>query len=185
MSEDVLVKNSSPTLAGLKTGSLFNLAFQSEEEREACLRGWNQVLSGKGLRACPVRIRENRALIYVYRPSQLARDLRDPAAAQILRERGYCPTQPDRCLARLMERLKEGNDASAFPHEIGLFLGYPPEDVSGFIQNATGQKFTGMWKVYGDVQRARRLFASYKKCTEVYCRQFFSGVSLERLAVAG
>jgi hypothetical protein len=106
----------------------------------------------------------------------------NPEAAKILQERGYCPMMPEQCLARLMERLK---DADEFPHEIGLFLGYPPEDVEGFIQEPNGQKYTGIWKVYGDVRSARRIFESYKKCTEVYCRQFFSGVSLEKLAVAG
>ena len=182
MSEDVLVRNSSPTLAGLKTGSLFNLAFQNDTERECCLQEWNEILGKKGLRACPVRIRENRALIYVFRPARLARDLQNPEAAKILQERGYCPMMPEQCLARLMERLK---NADEFPHEIGLFLGYPPEDVEGFIQEPNGQKYTGIWKVYGDVRSARRIFESYKKCTEVYCRQFFSGVSLEKLAVAG
>ena len=36
-----------------------------------------------------------------------------------------------------------------FPHEIGLLLGYPPEDVSGFIENG-GKNFlcSGYWKVY-------------------------------------
>ena len=174
MSEDVLVKNSSPTLAGLKTGSLFNLSFRSEEERIACLQSWNRVLSEKGLKACPVRLRENRALIYVFRPSRLEKDLQDPAAARILLERGYCPMLPDQCLSHLIERLK---DTSEFPHEIGLFLGSDAD--------ANGQKYTGIWKVYGDVPQARKLFARYKKCTEVYCRQFLSGVSLEKLAVAG
>ena len=51
---------------------------------------------------------------------------------------------PEQCLARLIERLK---DADEFPHEIGLFLGYPPEDVEGFIQEPNGQKYTGIWKV--------------------------------------
>ncbi len=38
-----------------------------------------------------------------------------------------------------------------FPHEIGLFLGYPPEDVCGYIRNkGKCQKCTGHWQVYGD-----------------------------------
>ena len=41
----------------------------------------------------------------------------------------------------------EGN--GDFPHEIGLLLGYPPEDVIGFIENR-GQNplYIGYWKVY-------------------------------------
>ena len=72
-----------------------------------------------------------------------------------------------------------------FPHEIGLFLGYPPEDVLGFIDNkAGGCKCVGCWKVYGDVDEAQKTFAEYKKCTELYCAMFAKGRSIERLAVA-
>ena len=37
----------------------------------------------------------------------------------------------------------------SFPHEIGLFLGYPAEDVAGFISHK-GHDFcySGYWKVY-------------------------------------
>lgn len=72
-----------------------------------------------------------------------------------------------------------------FPHEIGLFLGYPPEDVCGFIENrAGGYKCVGEWKVYGDADKAKEIFAKYRKCTEVYCAQFAQGKSIERLTVA-
>lgn len=53
--------------------------------------------------------------------------------------------------------------APDFPHEIGLFLGYPAEDVKGFIENkAACSKCSGCWKVYGDEQAARILFKNIK-----------------------
>ena len=72
-----------------------------------------------------------------------------------------------------------------FPHEVGLFLSYPPEDVKGFIENrAANAKCTGVWKVYGDERQARQTFAKYKKCTQVYCERWQSGSGLDKLAVA-
>ena len=72
-----------------------------------------------------------------------------------------------------------------FPHEVGLFLSYPPEDVKGFIENrAANAKCTGVWKVYGDEWQARQTFAKYKKCTQVYCERWQSGSGLDKLAVA-
>ncbi len=60
-----------------------------------------------------------------------------------------------------MCRKRERED---FPHEIGLFLSYPPEDVAGFIANhASLGKCTGTRKVYGDVQTAKITFARYEK----------------------
>lgn len=84
---------------------------------------------------------------------------------------------------RLSQRLRQSEE---FPHEIGLFLGYPPEDVRGFIEHhADGSKCTGCWKVYGDETAARRKFDQYKKCTRVYCDQWKKGKNIERLTVAG
>ena len=80
----------------------------------------------------------------------------------------------------------KGGESGDFPHEVGLFLSYPPEDVKGFIENrAANAKCTGVWKVYGDERQARQTFAKYKKCTDIYCRSWRAGSSLERLAVAG
>lgn len=75
--------------------------------------------------------------------------------------------------------------SAEFPHEVGLFLSYPPEDVKGFIENrAANAKCTGVWKVYGDERQAQQTFDRYKKCTQTYCERWRSGVKLDRLAVA-
>ena len=79
----------------------------------------------------------------------------------------------------------KGDESGEFPHEVGLFLGYPPEDVKGFIDHrANGFKCAGLWKVYGDEKKARSLFEKYRKCTEIYCALWQSGLKLEQLAVA-
>ena len=142
----------------------------------------NRTLGKKGLCFLLLQHRDGRALIYVYRPARLVSDLKNESASVLLKERGYPTAAPARCIAELIRRL-EGSDE--FPHEIGLFLGYPPEDVSGFIENkALGCKCIGCWKVYGDLDEAKRSFARFKKCTEVYCAQWSKGKSIERLTVA-
>ena len=82
-------------------------------------------------------------------------------------------------LARRIERQK------TFPHEIGLFLGYSPGDVAGFIEHR-GQRFalSGYWKVYGDEAEARALFARYAACTEEFCGRLEAGQRFEDLVVA-
>lgn len=183
MSEELLVKHCSPTLAGMKTGNLFTCSFPNEDGMKACVRCWNRTLIKKGLRVLPLRFKNGRALIYVYRPAKLKVDLQHNIAEQILQERGYCTETTERCVVHLVKRLCEYEE---FPHEIGLFLGYPPEDVHGFIENrADGFKCIGCWKVYGDAAAAEKTFAKYKKCTDVYCDRFAKGRSLERLTVAG
>lgn len=183
MSEDLLVRHCSPTLAGMKTGNLFACSFPDENEMKECIRCWNRMLTKKGLRVLPLRFQNSRALIYVYRPARLTRDLQHGVAEQLLQERGYCTETSERCVVHLIKRLCEYEE---FPHEIGLFLGYPPEDVCGFIENrAEDCKCVGCWKVYGDADAAQKTFAKYKKCTDVYCAQYAKGRSIERLTVAG
>ena len=183
MSDKMLIRNCSPTLAGMKTGNLFSCPFESAEHMRKSLRRFNQRLGGKGIRLLPVRYRDRRALIYVYRPTHLARDLFDSATRDILHARGYRCDDPTGCVVQLIRRLRDCED---FPHEIGLFLGYPPEDVHGFIElGADACKFSGCWRVYGDETNARRLFAKYKKCTEVYSRRLDEGNTVEHLTVAG
>ncbi len=182
MPDEVLIKTCSPTLAGLKTGSIFNLRFATVAEVFDTVRRWNRLLCSKGLRFLPLRYTNQTALIYVYRPSALKNDLSRLSACRLLIERGYCTESCDMCVSRLFKRLREERE---FPHEIGLFLGYPPEDVRGFIENnAGGYKVIGCWKVYGDEEAAEKYFNKCKKCTDVYCKQYADGKPIEKLAVS-
>ena len=183
MSEELIIQHCSPTLAGMKTGSMFCCSYTSEESLRFDIRHMNKRLSSKGLRFIPLRTKDGRALIYVYRPSSLKRDLSDERAAGLLRSLGYPLHSPSGCVSCLKSRIAE---KTCFPHEVGMFLGYPPEDVIGFIENkASGHKFSGFWKVYGDTRKAKKTFARYKKCTGVYNAHSAQGTPIERLTVAG
>ena len=182
MSEEIFIRHCSPTLAGIKTANLFSCRFVDENEMRGSIRSLNGILVKKGVRVLPLRYRDGCALIYAYRPSKLMQDLQRADAGSLLKECGYVSEVPERCIVHLMRRLADGRE---FPHEIGLFLGYPPEDVCGFIENkAGGYKCAGEWKVYGDEEQARKTFAKYRKCTSVYCALFAQGRSMERLTVA-
>ena len=112
----------------------------------------------------------------------MQRDLDSDAAAKLLAGAGYPCGSCGGCVAALVRRMRS---SAEFPHEVGLFLSYPPEDVKGFVENrAANAKCTGVWKVYGDERQARQTFAKYKKCTQVYCERWQSGSGLDKLAVA-
>ena len=181
MSEEMIVRHCSPTLAGLKTGSLFGYFFTDANEMRESIRSWNKILVNKGLRMIPLKFKDKRALIYIYRPLSLSKDLKNKTACKLLEERGYNLDKSEYCITHLMKRL---NLQDEFPHEIGLFLGYPPEDVNGFIENkADNFKLVGTWKVYGDVTNAKKTFERYKKCTDIYSQKISEGRSIEKLIV--
>ncbi len=181
MSVDDVIRHGAPTLAGLKTGNLFPCFFSSRQELTEQLQTINRVLVPRGLRLLPLRLEEKRVLLYLYRPDRLTRDLSRREAGRLLDRAGYRSGDPRACLRELCRRLRRRED---FPHEIGLFLGYPPEDVQGFIDHRGRDcKCVGCWKVYGNETVARRRFAAYKSCTGSYCSRRADGATLEDLTV--
>lgn len=142
---------------------------------------WNSRLRDKGVSITLLRYNGHRALVYMYRHSQLRRDLETAGAAELLAQCGYASAEPGYAIERLRERFCE---SAEFPHEIGLFLGYPLCDVLGYIKNrGQNSKLTGWWQVYGDEAEAARLFSRFRKCRDVYSRLWSEGRSVQQLTV--
>lgn len=200
MLEKYLISHCSPTLASLKSASLFSCKCTSEDDICGIIKTWNEKLKSRGVEISLLHRSERKALIYVYRKSALANALNNPEVRDYLSSCGYdacyccegCDASScsiENCLRHLRCRISEGreNGSTYFPHEIGLFLDYPLADVIGFIQNK-GRDFTcvGSWKVYGDISKAEKTFAGFKKCNDVYNRLWKSGRrSVLELTVAG
>ncbi|MBR6424600.1 MAG: DUF3793 family protein [Oscillospiraceae bacterium] len=181
MSERELIHQGAPTLAGLKTGSLFSCACDSWPLLLQEVRSWNRRLNHKGMMLLPLRKNGDRALLYLFRPQALAKDLAMPELAAFLRQAGYSDLRPSACLIELRSRLQT---AGTFPHEIGLFLSYPIEDVKGFITHrGQNYKCSGCWKVYGDTNAAKRRFRQFQMCTDAYLRRYDRGCPIEALVV--
>lgn len=179
--EKNLIEYASPTLASLKTANLFNHPVSSDVELENDLTALNSQLEEKGISLLVLSRCRNKALIYVYRKSHLQTDLNCPEIARFLRTYGYDHMETESALNRLKERFDQKEE---FPHEIGIFLGYPLGDVVGFIQNeGKNCKCAGCWKVYADECEATRLFARYRKCRSVYVSLWQKGRTVWQLTV--
>ena len=72
MSEEILIRQGAPTLAGIKTGSLFPCPCEDREDLLADIRRLNRLLVSKGLCLLPIRFLEGQALLYLYRPRRAA-----------------------------------------------------------------------------------------------------------------
>ena len=57
MSEELVIRHCSPTLAGLKTGSLFSCPCRGWEQLTPAIRSLNHKLVPRGLLALPLRLR--------------------------------------------------------------------------------------------------------------------------------
>lgn len=190
-----LIRECAPTLAGLKTANLFNYKFDTLANMHQELARINELLNVKGVYVKVLRKSMTRALLYVYRPVRLAKDLSNELAMKILKKEGYGDYlrrfSPKECnMLDICERAidyltRRINESACFPHEIGLFLGYPAVDVKGFIeQKGQNCKCCGFWKVYGDEESSKMKFEQYRKCIEVYKKVFLQGRSLCQLTVS-
>ena len=106
MSEDLIIKHCSPTLAGIKTANLFNCPYSSRLECECDVRRLNKMFCKKGIKVLPLKFSNGKALIYIFRPSKLAVDLSDKYACKLLESQGYHSHDAARCIRSFATVLK-------------------------------------------------------------------------------
>lgn len=181
--EKMLAFHGAPTLEGIKSGSLISFNKQRIKNCQEVLDKYKTCMECKGLYFFVLSETDNWLLLLIYRNNILKSIIQDGNIQAFLRFYGYKNWQDvEENLAYLKSRmaLQKG-----FPHEIGIFLGYPLEDVEGFIKNSGRHfKLCGHWKVYSDIERAEKLFASYAECSNRFCNYLMQGKSIEELVKA-
>jgi hypothetical protein len=112
-----------------------------------------------------IREQEDGLLVFLFDKALLERTvLDDPVVRRTLVGMGYPPRHS---LSVFLVHLRNRFECHKCPHEVGLFLGYPLDDVLGFIRHGgRGYKLCGVWKVYGNVERAKNRFRQYELCRE-------------------
>lgn len=169
-----------PSLAGIKSANLISCPQAAYPNLPHLLQEYQSAFQMQKVRLELLSTSHNCFLILVFRKQQLERQLQNQAVCCLLSQLGYpVEENTDAVLRHLKQRLSSSHE---FPHEIGLFLGYPPEDVLGFIQHhGKNYKLCGYWKVYANERQTAALFARYKQCTKEFCGQFAKGISMEQL----
>jgi hypothetical protein len=124
--------------------------------------------------------KDDRLTILLYHKESLESYMHQPKVKSFLRSVGYealsLPYILNEFTLRYEKYMKE---KEGFPHEMGLLLGYPIEDVVGFIQhNGEHSLYTGYWKVYKDKEEKLRLFESYENAKESLIQLLYRGLSM-------
>jgi hypothetical protein len=160
--EDVIIRHCSPVLLGCKPAALFTAGVNTLEPLSEFVP--------PGIGCLVIRKQEGGLLVFLFDETLLEKTvLDDPAVHAALVGMGY-PSRES--LSVFLVHLQNRFGYYTCPHEVGLFLGYPLDDVLGFIRHrGRGYKLCGAWKVYGDVERAKDQFRQYefcRKCMESY-----------------
>ena len=180
--ETVMIEQCAPVLASLKPAGLFRYETSDCADLARRVRSWNEQLGEKGLcvRVLKGCVQTHRYLVYVYRESKLRTVLAQPQVRDFLCKEGYTLPEQSDDYAPLLRQLSRRLCCEAdFPHEIGVFLGYPVEDVIGFMENK-GKNYVlcKYWKVYHHAERAKHTFESYDRCRAFLCNQLNQGYDL-------
>lgn len=156
--DSMLARYCAPVLAGVKCANMISVREEETDHLARLLAIYNHTLSRHGIRAEILCRYRTHTLVLVYRPDLLWSQLRNNDVRKFLTSLGYCRWEN---LDALLCQLKERCARHCIPHEIGLFLNYPLEDVICFMQGNTQCKLCGYWKVYSDVDFARKRFSQF------------------------
>lgn len=138
-----------PVILGVKPAGLLRLTdcrqTGGKQHDLFCLHQ-PEILAALQLRCRILRRNSENLVVFFFREGSLERVLSEPRNAEFLAGRGY------RRGAELAELEFRCRNESGFPHEIGVFLGYPLKDVRGYIENpdACLALPRGLWRVAGE-----------------------------------
>lgn len=176
--DSLLARHCAPVLAGVKCANMISVREEDTGHLTRLLAVYKKPLGRHGVRAEILCRYRTHTLVLVYRPGLLWNQLQEEGVRNFLTSLGYCRWEN---LDSLLLQLKERCARHCIPHEIGLFLHYPLEDVIGFMRGSAQCKLCGYWKVYSDVDFAQKRFGQFTSCREAYRRLIDSGGSVLQL----
>ncbi len=172
-----IILKCAPLLKGFKSACMLNLDQKYCHELKSVLEGTDVQYKVWGKN-------KGRCLVFLYRRIALSRYLKKNEVRKFLGEYGYDVWNFEEVLTRLEERVCHyASQKGGFPHETGIFLNYPVEDVRGFIEHdGRGELMCGYWKVYHNPGRAQMTFLAYDKARLSAVNEYLLGRTIREIA---
>ena len=179
MIENTIAYYCAPALAGIKPANIVAFYKDKIPDVRRLIKRLNLLLNCKDIYLDVLFECKRRVLVIVYRKKKLSHHLKDGSIRKFLSSFGYNQTNDlDEDIKILKKRINSEN----FPHEIGVFLGYPLHDIYGFIYHRdSGCLFTGEWKVYKNEEAAKEMFKRYSNCRRALVGRLQEGKTLAQI----
>ena len=162
-----------PLIAGLKLSNLLMI-------RNRDLDRVTGILKRAGISYFVVAATNRKAAVLLFDRKRLEAYLKKQNVWKIFQDMGYQNDSMGKILYAFRLRY-EGYlmQNREFPHEMGLLLGYPVEDVEGFIRNG-GENclYIGYWKVYENLSEKMMLFHEFERAREILIRLLSDGLGI-------
>ncbi|MBK5276611.1 MAG: DUF3793 family protein [Desulfuromonadales bacterium] len=163
-----LMLECSEVLAGVKPANLISLVNRTRSCGRNLYQLWQShhdelSTSLTGISFKVLQTRERALLLFCYNPDHLETHLAHAGIRVMLKKAGYDSTLSSEAL--LTELCRRIGNSDTFPHEIGLFIGYPAKDVAAFM-GIVNLPFAcqGPWKIYGNPGESLRLAERFRHC---------------------
>ncbi len=162
-----------PLIVGLKPSNIFNI---SSEDYFVMLR----ILRNSKISWHVLGKKCDKMMIFLYHRESLDKYLKEKEVRKILREEGYICDNLDCIIKEFENRYRRYLQKNVeFPHEMGLLLGYPAEDVLGFIKYKGDKSiYTGYWKVYKNKEKKMEIFRNFENAKERLIQLLSYGVGM-------
>lgn len=180
--ENFLVYNSSLVIAGVKPAVTVTM----KKNNEKLYRSWKcfgqSLLENINLKFIELRESNNSIILMIYDQDVLEKELNKESHIEFLSSLGYSYVLE---INDYVNTLKSRYEKYHCPHELGLFLGIPFEDVKDFMECTTKKcLLCGYWKVYNDSSKAITIFNEYDKVKEYTIKNMLEGNSSRDLALS-
>ena len=174
--DKLLAEYCAPTLLCEKPACLVTCLKQRFPNGKDLVSEYNKAFHEKGWALEILKETDTAYLVLVYHIDLLTKCISCKRQQEMLVQEGYADFSCDECLHCLKQRL---NRFDTFPHEIGVFLGYPVDDILAFKKH-NGKNFTcsGYWKVYHNEEQAKQTFETYNHCRAVLTDKLAQGEPL-------
>ena len=175
--DQIIVHSSSPTFCHIKPGNMFFV--KSEIFSQDKFDAWKESFIKYCLMTFSAQISETSTAILVLNVCWCRKILADVFVQAYLADKGYFTSSVYNFVEELYTRMINNK---CFPHEVGVILGYPVDDVIEF-ENHQGHdcKYCGCWKSYSDVNNAKDCHCKFTECSRLCEKWYEEGYSINQI----
>ena len=170
--EKSLINHIAPTLCGIKPGSLFTM--RDNVFISSLAMKWQKKVKDYDIELEFFRLSDHSVMFFAYNKAKIAEIINDRKVMAYLKRKNF-PADGNirKSVDELIHRLKY---SGGFPHEVGIFLGYPLADVVLFEKN--GGKNC---KSYSNIDEAKKLCSSFDSCRCMCKKWLEEGLSVSQI----
>lgn len=177
--EKFLIYNTSLVISKAKPSATITLKKGIDSIYEKWVKYGENFLKSINIKYINLRECENALIILIYDEKELSNYIFKKENKSFLEKLGYSEKND---LNAYLKMLKGRYEKFNCPHELGVFLGYPLDDVKDFM-NCSNKKCLacGYWRVYNDYDSAKEIFSTYDMIKEKVVNFILKGDSTQNV----